>query len=154
MTPLISMYHYHWEAHKILLSVQPDELNDYLNLHSAWSLSLIRSHNLSFADWLKSPLQKKEYKQPAEQCQQLQLDKLPHLDLQPFINLFMVSPKAMNEDYNNLHHFILDPNTTNILQQQQTFPTQEQFYPHQKFSHVFMANYVHVLYNVMSNMKL
>jgi hypothetical protein len=106
------MYHYHSEAHQILLSIPPDELNDYLNLHLAWSSTLIQSHNLSFAEWLKSPLQEKEYKC----CHQLQLDKLPHLDLQPYINLLKVSPEAMDGNYNNLHHFILDPNTTNLLQ--------------------------------------
>ena len=52
------------------------------------------------------------------------------------------------------YYFILDPNTTNLLKQQQTFPTQEQFYPHGQFSHIFMAHYVHVPYNVMSSMKL
>jgi hypothetical protein len=46
----------------------------------------------------------------------------------------MVSPEAMDDDYNNVHYFILDRNTTNLLQQQQTFPTQEQFYPHGQFS--------------------
>jgi hypothetical protein len=72
----------------------------------------------------------------------------------PYINLLKVSPKAMDNNYNNLHHFILDPNTTNLLQQQQTFPTQEQFYPYGQFSHIFMAHYVHVPYNVMPSMKL
>jgi hypothetical protein len=43
ITPFISMYHFHTEAHQILLSVPPDELNDYLNLHLSWSSSLIRS---------------------------------------------------------------------------------------------------------------
>jgi hypothetical protein len=154
ITPFISMYHYHRDAHQILLSVPADELNDYLNLHLAWSSSLIRSHNLSFADWLQSPLQEEQYKQLAQRCQQLQLDKLPPLGLQPYINLLKVLSEAMDDDYNNLHHFILDPNTTNLLQQHQTFPSQEQFYPYGQFSHVFMAHYVHVPYNVMSSMKL
>jgi hypothetical protein len=154
ITPFINMYQYHREAHQILLSVPADELNDYLNLHLAWSSSLIRSHNLSFAEWLQSPLQEEQYKQLAQRCQQLQLDKLPPLGLQPYINLLKVSSEAMDDDYNNLHHFILDPNTTNLLQQQQTFPSQEQFYPHGQFSHIFMAHYVHVPYNVMSSMKL
>ena len=48
----------------------------------------------------------------------------------------------------------MDPNTTNLLQQQQTFPTQEQFYPHGQFSHVFIARYELVQYNVISSMKL
>jgi hypothetical protein len=74
----------------------------WLSKPLAWSSSLIRSHNLSFAEWLKSPLQEKEYKQLAEHCQQLQIDKLPHLDLQPYINLLKVSPEAMDNDYNNL----------------------------------------------------
>ncbi len=43
---------------------------------------------------------------------------------------------------------------TNLLQQQQTFPTQEQCYPHVKISLVFMAHYVNVPYNLMSSMKL
>jgi hypothetical protein len=106
------MYQYHRDAHQILLSVSADELNDYLNLHLAWSSSLIRSYNLSFADWLQSPLQETQYKQLAQRCQQLQLDKLPPLGLQPYINLLKVSSEAMDDDYNNLHHFILDPTTT------------------------------------------
>jgi hypothetical protein len=129
-------------------------MNDYLNLHLAWSSSLIRSHYLSFADWLQSPLQEPQYKQLAQRCQQLQLDKLPPVALQPYINLLKVSSETMDDDYNNLHHFILDPNTTNLLQQHQTFPTQEQFYPHGQYSHIFMAHYVHVPYNVMASMKL
>jgi len=154
ITPFISMYHYHRDAHQLLLAVPADEMNDYLNLHLAWSSSLIRSHYLSFADWLQSPLQEPQYKQLAQRCQQLQLDKLPPVALQPYINLLKVSSEAMDDDYNNLHHFILDPNTTNLLQQHQTFPTQEQFYPHGQYSHIFMAHYVHVPYNVMASMKL
>jgi hypothetical protein len=154
ITPFISMYQYHRAAHELLLAVPTDELNEYLNLHLAWSSSLIRSHYLSFADWLQSPLQEPQYKQLEQRCQQLQLDKLPPVALQPYINLLKVSPEAMDDDYNNLHHFILDPNTTNLLQQHQTFPTQEQFYPHGQYSHIFMAHYVHVPYNVMASMKL
>ena len=142
------------QADLFLEKIPSHQLTEYRHLHKAWSTTLIRKHNLTFPEWLKSPLQDQELRQIQEKCKSMDLDIYQPPELLAFANLLMVDETAITNDYHNLHDFIVEDQANGLLRQKQTFPTQAQFLPHSNLSHIYVPQYNYVPYSVMHNMQL
>ena len=151
--PFVSLPRLHIDAIAHLHTFPSTEQKDYKYLYLTWSSTLIRDHNLSFAEWVSSPSLKANFADNIEYGKQLD-QRVEPPSLQPYIYLFQTSQEQILEDFNNMHNFVIDSTVRSALRQAHTFPNQEAFLPRGSMSHMYTPPYVHLPHNTLNLLKL
>ena len=142
------------DAQKLIAEIPKQDYEEYKHLYYAWFSTLIRKHQLSFSDWLKNPMPDGEYNQLNEQLRKQKTQPLITAEIQPFIHLCSANDDELVNDYNNLHEFVIDQNTLQLLRKPYTVPLQEHFHPFGPLSYMFVPAYIHSPYNAMNFLRM